>query len=183
MKVIFLDFDGVLNSAEYMLFNKEEWNSGDDAGMIDPDSVALVNQIIEKTGAKVVISSSWRLGHTIDELKTILKRKGFIGEVIGMTPPTFLLNPDDEENKQFSERGHEIQKWLRTQKETIESFVILDDESDMVHLKPRLVQTTWRSGINETHIEAAIKMLETPTAFVLKKQAREKNESESKNNK
>jgi len=171
MKIIFLDFDGVLNSVEYMMFNKEEWNSGDSAGMVDPDAVALLNKLIEKTGAKVVVSSTWRLGHTAEELFEILKRKGFTGEVIGRTPSPFFI---DEENFVFSDRGHEIQKWLRSQKNmTIESFVILDDESDMVHLKPRLVQTTWKHGMNEDHINKAIAILEIPLSHFLKKQARE----------
>ena len=51
MKLIFLDVDGVLNSAEWLETNQ---------GEIDPAKVRLLKQMIDATGAKVVLSSTWR---------------------------------------------------------------------------------------------------------------------------
>ena len=47
MKIIFLDFDGVITTL------KSNW-------AIDNEKVELVKQICDATGAKIVISSSWR---------------------------------------------------------------------------------------------------------------------------
>ena len=158
MKIIFLDIDGVLNSAEYMSFKQEEWNSGDDSKMIDENSVSLLNKIVQETGAKVVISSSWRLHFTIEKLREILCSKGFIGEIIDKTP---TINPliDEIEVHGNIPRGLEIQKWLRSKPHNIESFVILDDNSDMVHLSKFLVKTTWEHGMLEQHVLKAIEIL------------------------
>lgn len=153
MKIVFLDFDGVLNSHWYMLEFPKEWNSGMAVeGQIDPESVALVNKIVEDTGAVVVISSAWRLVRSLDDLTRMLANKGFKGEVIGITPDLAHLD---------KRRGDEIQEWLDTSplKDQIESFVILDDNSDMVHLTDKLVLTGYTVGIEEHHVEKAIEIL------------------------
>ena len=59
MKIIFLDFDGVITTeASY--------------SRLDLEKMKLVKKICDETGAKIVISSSWRyntLEKTIDRLK------------------------------------------------------------------------------------------------------------------
>jgi hypothetical protein len=58
-------------------------------------------------------------------------------------------------------RGHEIQAWLdaRARRQTIESFVILDDSADMAHLLPRLVRTPFATGLGDEHVDQAVAML------------------------
>ena len=46
----------------------------------------LLNELIKKTGAKVVITSTWRLSRSVEELQRVLDYKGFEGEVIAKTP-------------------------------------------------------------------------------------------------
>jgi len=53
MKVIFLDIDGVLNSEKFLENNKNQ--------AIDRNSVGILKNIIDKTGALIVMSSGWRL--------------------------------------------------------------------------------------------------------------------------
>ena len=58
-KIIFLDFDGVITTL------KSKWT-------IDNEKVELVKQICDATGAKIVISSSWRrytLEQTLEQIK------------------------------------------------------------------------------------------------------------------
>ena len=55
MKILFLDIDGVLNSREYD--RKRNWNEQTD---IDETRLPLVKEIIDKTGAKIVLISTWR---------------------------------------------------------------------------------------------------------------------------
>lgn len=177
IKVIFLDFDGVLNSSQFMTQEHEAGRlkgSSMMSELIDPKAVALVNEIIKKTGAVVVVSSTWRLGRieidpskpinwetgenlrlkTPKDLEDILKRKGFEGEVIGLTPRLG--------GKERPQRGDEIQDWMDEYQEEvgpISAFVILDDDSDMVHLTSKLVQTHWETGLLPEHVPAVLQHL------------------------
>lgn len=58
-KIVFLDFDGVITTL------KSNWT-------IDNEKVELVKQICDATGAKIVISSSWRR-YTVDRQLKILQ--------------------------------------------------------------------------------------------------------------
>lgn len=133
MKIIFLDIDGVLNHER---FYKERFEKRYDEGAIaypyseiDPESVSNLNVLIKETGAKVVISSTWR--HSgIDYCLDALKFHGFDGEIIGATPD---LRSND------SLRGNEILKWVKDNKDLVgeyynfTEYVILDDDSDMLY--------------------------------------------------
>ena len=64
MKYLFLDIDGVLNHEEwyrnrvniYKIFHKYWWED-----CFDPECVKRINIILQETGARLVVSSSWRL--------------------------------------------------------------------------------------------------------------------------
>jgi hypothetical protein len=140
----------------YQFDNYKKFNSGSDADMLDEHAILLLNKIISATNAIVVISSRWRENFSLEMLKNFLFQKGFIGTVYDKTPNSFWL---DKEKHIRSQRGHEIQKWLNSQKIKPISYIILDDKSDMAHLSSRLIQTTARLGLTEKHVELAIKML------------------------
>lgn len=111
MKAIFLDVDGVLNSDEYIKKIKEMNIEGIERD-IDVNKIKLLKLAVEKTGAKVVLSSSWRYTRYAQELKQLLLAHG-----IGADSTPFINN----------ERGIEIKKWIEEHKD-VEEFVILDDE-------------------------------------------------------
>ena len=73
MKVIFLDVDGVLNSDEFFENNTDD-------SYIDIKAVKLVKKAIEETGAKVVVSSSFRYNKAFQEIQEILLRNGILFE-------------------------------------------------------------------------------------------------------
>ena len=83
MKVIFLDIDGVLNTHESATTLRESFveRGADLMGFnrFDKNCVARVNRITDETGAKIVISSSWRhtcvLKGTTDLLFQHLKQR------------------------------------------------------------------------------------------------------------
>ena len=50
MKILFLDFDGVITTL------KTRWK-------IDMDKIKIINDICDKTDAKIVVTSSWRIGY------------------------------------------------------------------------------------------------------------------------
>ena len=71
MKVIFLDIDGVLNSDEYFDRIKNLEITGIEE-QIDIKKVELLKKAIDETGAKVVLSSSWRYTRKAQDLKNLL---------------------------------------------------------------------------------------------------------------
>ena len=163
MRVIFLDIDGVLNSEAHAL--KLEKSKGanrisTEKSKIDREAVSLLNRLVEVTGAKIVVSSTWRKLFDTDELQRILCEHGLVGEIVGKTPDGYK---DPEVQETFGHgtrilRGHEIEFWLREHPE-VERFVILDDDSDMAMHKSRLVQTDCKEGLRAKHVEHAIRML------------------------
>ena len=140
MKVLFLDIDGVLNSA----FAINEQRRGD---AIDRGMVERVNQIVDATGCKIVISSTWRLYQKPEKLTALLYGYGLRPVVIDRTPE---LDIED-----FN-RGDEINTWLKNHPE-VTHFVILDDNDDSA--MRNLVQTTFKHGLQAEHVVKAIQLL------------------------
>lgn len=132
MKVIFLDIDGVLN---HEAFYKERYeNRNGETGWehpyseIDPNAVSNLNNLCDETGAKIVISSTWRKSG-LEYCKDVLEKMGFTGDVIDITP---------SHESRF--RGLEILDWVKSNEELIgdryynfTEYVILDDDSDMLY--------------------------------------------------
>ena len=177
VKVVFLDMDGVVNCAEWFrVTSKTQYRKERGKGkamykanesrvldakpyaekMIDEEAVKLLNEITRRTGCKFVLSSSWRVPHTLDDVELMLCLRGFEGELIDKTP-CYIQGPPDEQGREFL-RGYEIAKWLETHPEVV-AFAILDDGSDMAHLKFNLVQTSWQLGIQPEHVEQAVALL------------------------
>lgn len=167
IRVIFCDIDGVLNSADYMENRRHIPRPTRDA--IDAVTVPRLNAITGRTGAKIVISSTWRLQPrpyqypgSVESLRQILSAHGIAGEIIGTTPwfwkPYSHHLEDDTVVIAGKERGHEIQAWLDRNPD-VSSFVILDDDADMVHLRHRLVKTSFALGLLDEHVERAVAML------------------------
>ena len=134
MKVIFLDIDGVLNSDEYL----DRIKNLDIKGIereIDVEKIKLLKKAIDETGAKVVLSSSWRYTRNAQYLKELLSNYG-----IYVAVTTFIQN----------ERGLEIKQWL-SDNQDVEDFVILDDEifnSYDEELMQKLIKISNGNGYN-----------------------------------
>ena len=120
MKVIFLDIDGVLNSVQSSI--GEGGKSYDYEGL-SRTGVGLLEKLCELTGAKIVVSSTWRSdGHeaiagafAVCGWRSIIMSK----TVVGTTPHLSKA------------RGHEIQNWLESTP-SASNYVIIDDDSDML---------------------------------------------------
>jgi HAD domain in Swiss Army Knife RNA repair proteins len=163
MKIIFLDFDGVLCNHESISagYKARTAPEQDPYGPHD-DCVAALNRIVKETGAAIVVSSTWRKCKSPNAtMRERLKRWGVQGDVIGTTP---ILHGEEYAYKR---RGSEIQLWLETVRTPITSVVILDDDADMAHLRHRLVRTTMAHGLTMDHAEQAIAMLNAPATDLL----------------
>jgi len=138
MKIIFLDIDGVLNS-ELTNYSKEYPDGPKGSSFIDENLVTILNNIIEKTGAKIVLSSSWRKSRTVEEMQELLEFKGFKGEIIGKTPILVFKSNIEGGYHNSVPRGCEIKAWLEISKEILGDkmskvrYAILDDDSDMLY--------------------------------------------------
>lgn len=152
MKVVFLDCVGVLNSSAFFEAQDQERrkvikpSTERFVEMLDPVAVEQLNVLTGVTGAKIVVSSTWRRMFTLPELVVVLRKGGVTGDIIGVTP------------QRDTERGLEIQEWLDKHPDATH-FVILDDESDMAHLLPALVLTSFHTGLLPGHVERAVEIL------------------------
>ncbi len=157
MKIIFLDFDGVMNNPG--CYAREDGTK--QSGMrirCDPQAVAALNHITGKTGARIVISSTWRYSGLMF-CREYLAAYGVLGSVIDLTND---LRTSAKQRVGVT-RGEEIQAWLAQHQDdryTPEAFVILDDESDMGTLYQRLVQTEGHIGLTMADADRAIAVLE-----------------------
>jgi len=143
-KIVFLDFDGVL-----VLYGHKA----------DSRCVDALNHIVKRTGAKIVVSSAWRFGYSVEELRELLQKWGVVGDVIDKTP-AIMRGPYLER----IERGKEIADYLKLEpKDT--KYAILDDDpysQVVVHEKlvDSLVRTDARVGLTFKHAEKAINLLQ-----------------------
>ena len=96
---------------------------------IDLDKVFMVRDICNLTGAKVVISSSWRQSRWYLLIEEKLTSLGI--PIVGVTPYI------------DGNRGDEIRKYLEDEK--IDDFVILDDDifRDFNELENYLIKTSF----------------------------------------
>lgn len=142
MKVIFLDVDGVLNDAYTKRLTKAGFT------FVDKDKILLLKHIVDKTGAKVVLSSDWRYDENdpdLDELQIELSKFGIF---------IFDFTPIHTSNY----RGSEIQEWLYNHPNVL-NFVILDDRNDMEPNMEYLVQTSFDRGLTAELAAEAIQIL------------------------
>lgn len=154
-KFIFLDVDGVLNSSNYYdrkckfsiykkLLNDYSEKIAFDASEFDPIAVERLNDLIKRTDAKIVLSSSWRHNSYIED---IFKAVGIIAPIFSTTP--YL----------GTKRGYEIKAWIDEQPKPY-AYVIIDDELDMLEEQyPCFIHTDWKTGLTKDNVEQAIKIL------------------------
>lgn len=154
MKVIFLDFDGVITT------EKSRYN-------LDKDKMELVKIICDKTGAKIVISSSWRLNtleNTILNITTVRNPETEVPFlmpelVVGVTKRMYAFSHDDASSYYRIPRGVEIERYLMEHEE-VDRYVIFDDDDDMLLVQaPYFVKTNTRIGITEEDANKAIEIL------------------------
>ena len=142
MKYLFLDIDGVMNSAADRFSVK----------LINDKPFKLLKKIIDDTGAKIILSSSWRRGYehgTCDLLKQRLAEYG--------------LSIEDTTPINNNRRGEQIREWLMTHDydENVDTFAILDDEDfDILALYPeQMVKTDEMVGLQEYQVWKCINRL------------------------
>jgi len=177
MKIIFLDIDGVLNCENayrsgHCQYQEWIWEDGtpDQYQRFCSWSKDLLNKLIDETGAKIVISSSWR--HSgIDFMKKVWEFEEMHGEIIGITPSmraSGIHVPRGMEIKYFLENDLKFKhiNWSEEEQQDImdesgiENYIIIDDDSDMLygqrnHFVHVLPSPRNKDGFNQKYYEEA----------------------------
>lgn len=145
---IFLDCDGVI--ARVL-----EDKSAPALQRLRLDCLARLAGLVGMTGARVVVTSSWRTTFTVAQLNDLFRVAGHPVPVSGATPvigdPTMMS----------AARGQEIQTWLDAHPGEVDRFVILDDWYGWCFgpLRERLVQTDTEEGLTDADVARAALLL------------------------
>ena len=153
MKIIFLDIDGVVNC------NSTKERCRNVMG-VEQDKIALVKQIVEATGAKIVLSSTWRLDSLVFENGRTVNAGDFeylVGEFAKQGLEFFDVTPCHSDQW----RGREILEWLSKAEEPIEGYVVIDDDVfDIVtECKGHVLITSPETGLKPNGVKWAIQIL------------------------
>lgn len=153
--VLFLDIDGVLNHQGTHDARRGipiEFRS--DADWIDPVCVARVQAICDRTGAVIVLSSSWREVIGLKRTVEVLRARGLTAEVIGQTPTSAKTG---NWIVLALTRWQEISEWLSTHA-MVDRYVVLDDDAQGTP-EEVYVRTKFSEGITDAHVERAVDIL------------------------
>lgn len=152
MKIIFLDIDGVLNT------NRERRRRGSNSSRpFDAEAVTALNEILTKSGARIVVSSMWRYYNTPEELDEILTLEGVApGTVIDKTPD--LSSSRNPWIDVVPPRRDEIKAWLDEHPD-VTGYVVIDD--DGCAGPAHFLRTYDDDGLLLIHVDEALKILNT----------------------
>lgn len=165
-RYIFLDFDGVITTEK----------SG---FSLDPDKCQIIQDIIDKTNAYIIVTSSWRKYHTVDSFKEKLYLQDnhyihftptWTNRIIGLTIDSGIIIQASQMGLHIP-RGSEIDHYLDN-KEPFKSkicgidyqYVIIDDDADILYYQhPHFIQTNSLDGISSNDAIRAINILNSKT--------------------
>jgi HAD domain in Swiss Army Knife RNA repair proteins len=150
MRLLILDIDGVMNSTRSAIgwggfgymplnINAMSYRQVRHRARFDPVAVGILRRILRETRCKVLISSVWRMGATLKELRHLFAAYDLPPVIIGKTG----RSPDGF-------RGREVRAWLREHRHWgINDYLILDDDSDFFRWQQgRLVKTQAAIGLD-----------------------------------
>lgn len=144
MKVLFLDFDGVINT--YW------WNADGtkvDIGYKDKctnfQAVQWISHFCTKYDYKIVVTSTWRIHSTVEQLRQVLYNSG-LSKKVEVLDKTEYLHHD------HITRGEEIYLWLKSHP-GVENYIIVDDDDDFgytPYMRDHFIKTNFYDGFKTT---------------------------------
>jgi len=166
-RIVFLDFDGVLNTENHQMRlcneGKPLW---DDYGQLfDPEAVNNLKIVLDTyKDVLLIISSSWKM-EGFDTIQELWKVRGLPGKLVGITPDfvpdlTTIDLTDNSTISLLAGKGYEIKQWLEENDEEECKYVIFDDVPDFLpEQEPNLIRTDPRVGITKENAIEAIRIL------------------------
>lgn len=179
-KIVFLDIDGVICTENSFRKSIADWSGLDvndqdlfknyekacknigffpSFGMehwpFDKNALKNIHELARIPDVRFVISSTWRVGRTVNQLKELFTMKGMNIRIVDRTPSGHHL---------LRGRGDEIKYWLdatNNKNFEVSSFVIIDDDVyDIINKFPdNTVQTNFNDGFTEEHLRIAKEIL------------------------
>lgn len=151
MKVIFLDFDGVISTYQ------SKWN-------LSIEKLLLLRQIVDNTQAKIVVTSSWKVGkQNVEDFRDSLYINWRTNNIQSKNQEImcdFVNSIYDITDSNGNCRGKEIQRWLDKHTDEVDSYVIIDDDTDMLDEQLyNFVQTDGYYGLSDRTVSLAIDVL------------------------
>lgn len=165
MNYIFLDIDGVMNNRTDRLRKiKNNLERFKGHSMFCDEAWSLLASVCRKTKAKIILSSSWRMGITVyveDGTKPQFKPsnendyytsklleyfRSYNIELVGLT--TF----------NYDYRGNQIMQYIKEHLNDTDNWLVIDDEiDDMENItKEKIVQTNLSTGLLPEHCKRII---------------------------
>lgn len=158
MKIIFLDHDGVICTMNQFgsRYKKQKKWGGRKMSMtlreipiehrfdnFDKKCIKVLNEILEETGAEIVVSSDWKGHATVEELGTYYEMQGIVKKPIDSTrffselefkPPTDFEWIKAQDLEQY--RHFEILDWLK-RNPSVTHWVSVDDLNMSINIESR----------------------------------------------
>lgn len=145
---IFVDIDGVFNR-HWLTIERWPINSTKLYGF-DPENVVVLQQILDQCPANLIISSAWRITHSLEELREGFSTQGKLRDAHRIVDRT----PSNGKN-----RGDEIKTW-RDLNNRSTPYLILDDSDDMLdEQQPHFLKTHYLEGLTPDHLDLCLKIL------------------------
>ena len=130
--IIFLDFDGVVNTIYYRFYPRLKrydlkFATEEDGFVNNEQAIAWLNKLYDQYTYEIVVTSTWR---NYCDYREILYNSGLNKEIkiLGATPNITHI------------RGDEIWQWILDNDCRDRHIIILDDDEDMVGLKNDLIK-------------------------------------------
>ena len=153
MKIIFLDFDGVMVTDRYQaqLIDSNSPLRDDYGAKFDPVCVENLRRIIDSTDADIVVISTWKMEMELDGIQKMWDARQLPGKVIGVTPDIDPIH-----------RGDEVQAWLDANPGAVR-YAIIDDTPFLNFFNeeqlPHLFKVDERTGLDEKTVTKVIELL------------------------
>lgn len=147
--VIFLDMDGVVVTRASL--------SAGGLWAADKRCVAHLNNLVEIADAEVVISSSWRITHSIESIRRVLCSAGFKwpDRVVGVTEH-LVYRYENGVAVGRAERSDEIREWLDDYPGR--PFVVIDDDLE-AEIPGHYIRVPGDAGLDAKAVNVAIAIL------------------------
>jgi hypothetical protein len=145
MILLFIDFDGCLNTPRLAR-----------QGMLDPRLVTKLNRVVEATGCKIVLSTTWRLLDGLEGCKAKLAE-------CGLQDADSVIVGETEDLWEEDDRSLEIADYLDRQTEPVVTFCVIDDDRSLfisdISVIEHTVFTDRNVGLSEANIQDVIRIL------------------------
>lgn len=162
MNYIFLDIDGVMNNRiDWMSKVDNKSENFEDHRMFCDEAWQLLSDVCEKAKAKVVLSSSWRLGfknhngHIVCKSDTCSLSKRLLSyfekyniELVGLT------------TNHYDYRGKQIRDYVKRNLFVTDKWVVLDDDAIDIKdycTKEQMIKTEFETGLLPEHCDKILK--------------------------